>query len=216
MVGQARVCAIDIYALYNRLSRHFRTRRMNAFVHLFGIVDGTTVVDIGGGPFNWTLIARKPRVIAFNLIGKPRIVGNVVCKFGDARALPVAAGAFDVAFSNSVIEHVGDWQAIQAFAREVRRVAPRYYVQTPNRWFFVEPHLLAVFIHWLPTPWAVRLMPWLSLRGWAQRRSRAQTEAFLRGIKLLTVKEMRELFPDATIRRERFLGMTKSIIAIRT
>jgi hypothetical protein len=36
-----------------------------------------------------------------------------------------------------------------------------------------------------------------------------------REIRLLDVGEMKRLFPDAEIVRERFLGMTKSIIAIR-
>jgi hypothetical protein len=41
-------------------------------------------------------------------------------------------------------------------------------------------------------------------------------EAFLDEVRLLTLDEMRVLFPDCTILRERFLGWTKSYIAVRT
>ncbi len=36
------------------------------------------------------------------------------------------------------------------------------------------------------------------------------------GLRLLTLAGMRSLFPDCTILRERFLGFTKSSIAVRS
>ena len=35
-------------------------------------------------------------------------------------------------------------------------------------------------------------------------------------INLLSARDLRRLFPDATIHRERMLGLTKSIIAVRS
>ena len=55
----------------------------------------------------------------------------------DGCHLPFADDAFDMAFSNSVIEHVPDHEA---FSRELARVGRSYYVQTPNKWFPIEPH----------------------------------------------------------------------------
>ncbi len=58
-------------------------------------------------------------------------------------------GSFDLVFSNSVID-VGDLHAQRQFANKMLRVGKRVYCQTLNRWFPVEPCLIAVFIHWLP------------------------------------------------------------------
>jgi hypothetical protein len=69
---------------------------------------------------------------------------------GSALGLPFDDNAFDVAYSNSVIEHVRTWENQVRFAAEIRRVAPRYYVQTPNAAFPIEPHVMGLGIQWLP------------------------------------------------------------------
>jgi len=135
---------------------------------------------------------------------------------GDGCALPFADKSFDVLFSNSVIEHVGTWERQQAFAREARRVGRRLWVQTPAREFFIEPHLIAPVIHWLPHSWQRRLIRNFTVRGWLERPGPRDVEEFLAEVRLLTFAEMQSLFPDCTIMRERFLGLTKSYIAVRT
>jgi len=69
---------------------------------------------------------------------------------GDACALPFEDDAFDVYFSNAVIEHVGGPERQRAFASEAVRVAPRVFVTTPNRWFPLELHTRLPLVHWLP------------------------------------------------------------------
>ena len=63
--------------------------------------------------------------------------------------LPFADGEFDLAYCNSVIEHVPR-ERRAAFAAELRRVARGWYVQTPARSFPIEPHSLLPGAHWLP------------------------------------------------------------------
>jgi SAM-dependent methyltransferase len=69
----------------------------------------------------------------------------------DGRSLPFADGAFDLGFSNAVVEHVaGGREGQRAFVHELCRVAGRVFVTTPNRWFPLEVHTLLPFVHWLP------------------------------------------------------------------
>jgi len=131
---------------------------MRDFVKMFHVSNETRIVDVGGTPFNWELIDLAPDVTLVNISGKewkrPRM-RMIVC---DGRKLPFGDKTFDVCYSNSVIEHVGSWEDQQRFAAEVRRMAPQYYVQTPDRYCVVEPHLLTPFIHFLPRGIARKLM----------------------------------------------------------
>jgi SAM-dependent methyltransferase len=101
---------------------------------------------------------------------------------GDACALPFADGAFDLYFSNAVIEHVGGEERQRAFVREALRVAGRVFVTTPNRWFPLEVHTRLPFVHWLPEPAAHRAYD-LARKGWAKEN------------RLLGARELRRLFP---------------------
>jgi hypothetical protein len=174
------------------------------------------VVDIGGYSGTWAMTRAQPAVVLANLDAAPWDTFTAL-RFAkvqaDGRLLPFADRKFDIAFSNSVIEHVGSWQDQQSFADEVRRVAPRYYVQTPHHHFLVEPHLIGPPIHLLPSWLARPLVRWCSLWGWLERPSREAVDTKLAETRLLTRAEMAALFPEAQIVIERFLGMPKSIIA---
>jgi len=157
-------------------------------------------------------IVNLPRAMEPGEAGLPWI-------FADGCQLPFRDKSFDVVFSNSVIEHVGEPLRHQQFAREIARVGVRYFVQTPNRWFPVEHHLLTPLIHFLPRSWQRRLVGRFTVWEWIARPRPDQREFFLehylRDIRLLDSRAMRRLFPDARLIRERFLGFTKSLIAVR-
>jgi hypothetical protein len=202
------------------LSRRFRRRRMQRFVRECGITADTHILDIGGTPDNWQLTAVRPRLVLLNM---PRahadLTGAVQWVAGDGCRLPFRDAAFDVVFSNSVIEHVGDAASQQRFAREVARVGRAFWIQTPNRWFPVEQHLLTPLVHWLPKRWQRAVVRrgtvWSALTHPTPDRREFYLEHFLRDIRLLGFRELQGLFPGARVIRERFLGMTKSLIAAR-
>jgi hypothetical protein len=201
--------------------RRFRQRRMREFAELFKITESSRILDVGGTPANWLLLDVRPQVTLLNM---PRAREEAWPGFelvaGDGCCLPFANRSFDIVFSNSVIEHVGAPEAQRRFAAEVQRVGRRYWVQTPDRGFPLEPHLLTPFLHYLPRSWqapvARRWTVWDAVERPSADRRAFYIEHYLKDIRLLGAEEMAELFPGARIRRERTLGLSKSLIAIST
>jgi hypothetical protein len=109
-------------------------------------------------------------------------------------------------FSSSTIEHVPK-ELQETFASEIWRVGRRYFVQTPNRYFPIEPHYQFPLFQFLPH----RVQRVLNRRftlGWQPKGSWEE-------INLLSSRQLKRLFPDAEIHRERVLGLTKSLMAVR-
>ena len=206
---------MDIGRVYRLFQDWFRPSRMKAFADRFRVTESTRIVDVGGTTQNWGYIPEAPTVTICNINIEDETQGRFVFKRADGTKLPFGNDSFDIAFSNSVIEHVGDWEKQKAFSEEIRRVSKNYYVQTPNRWFVVEPHFIAPVIHMLPRTLYRRLVPLFSLWYWIRRPSREEVGRVFDEIRLLDRKEVRMLFPDAEIIEERVLGMTKSFIAVR-
>lgn len=185
---------------------------------------------MGGTPEIWALLPlpEAARVVLLNMpragarhdaSSKDPAAATLEYVHGDGCHLPFADQAFDIVFSNSVIEHVGGPDAQARFAREVARAGRGYWVQTPNRYFPVETHLLTPIVHLLPRSWRAFIVRRFTVWQWIQRpaadEKRFYIEHFISDIRLLSVDDMRRLFPGAVIVRERFLMFTKSLIAYR-
>jgi ubiquinone/menaquinone biosynthesis C-methylase UbiE len=206
--------------MLSRMQARFRRRRMQRFLREFHVTSTTTILDIGGTPECWELIDERPRVVLLNTPrAKEELRGAASWVAGDGRALPFGDRSFDIVFSNSVIEHVGDAASQERFAREVARVGRAYWVQTPNRWFPVEQHLLTPVVHWLPGSWQRAIVPrftvWAAVARVGEDRRRFYLDHYLSDVKLLGAGELRRLFPGARVIRERFWGVTKSLVACR-
>jgi hypothetical protein len=210
--------AFGIYDLYRAFQPGFRQRRIQLLLDWLHPGPQTRILDVGGYIYDWEPIPVTSPVTFLNLSfaspGKP-IPDRFRCIVGDGRKMELPDKAFDLVFSNSVIEHVGSHEEQKRFAAELRRVGRQLFVQTPNRWFFIEPHFGALFIHFLPGPIARRLLRLFSFRALFRRGDNIDLCQLAEELRLLSFKEMKELFPDCEICREKWFGLTKSFIAIR-
>ena len=182
-----------------------------------------SVIDIGGRESFWQviprdyLLGRKVSITIVNIteepVTDPEIFTAVVAS-GTALK-DVRDQQYDIAVSNSVIEHVGNLENMARFAAEVRRVAKKYYVQTPNFWFPIEPHYMCPFIHWMPLSLRVWLVRHFNIGNYLKAPSHEEAVRKVNDARLLTSRLMMSLFPDAVLHKERFALLTKSLIAIK-
>ncbi|HEY7280682.1 MAG TPA: class I SAM-dependent methyltransferase [Actinomycetota bacterium] len=207
-----------IHRIWSFFSTKFRIRRMERFAQKFGIGPETRVLDVGGTEFNWRMLPERirPSVVVLNIKAPKvaRTLPQATWVLGDATNLPFRDDAFDVVFSNAVLEHVGQFGNQRRFAEECRRVGRRYFVQTPNQGFVVEPHLVTPFIHWLPRETQRRLMRNFTVWGLLQRPTQQECDDFLDEVWMVRKRQMRTLFPDGEIESERFMGMSKALVAV--
>jgi predicted SAM-dependent methyltransferase len=200
------------------ISPYFRSKRMSKFVSLFSPTERTTILDVGGYPAFWNEGPVRSKITIINT-HVPNLSPSDRQKYdfvaGDARSLPFPDNAFDIGFSNSVIEHLFTHEDQMRAAEEIQRVSKHIWVQTPAKWFPVETHLKTPLIHYLPIPWRRKLIRHFTVWGWLSKPTPEDIDAFLKEVQLLTYKDMRSLFTDCKIVEESFLFLTKSYVAIK-
>jgi methyltransferase family protein len=202
------------------ISHRMRERRFRLFEELVApLPRPLRILDVGGTNTYWEQRGWAGRddvsITLVNLEAEERRYDNIHPTAGDATNLADHADkTFDVAFSNSVIEHLYTFENQAAMAREMRRVANAYWVQTPNFWFPIEPHFLVPVWHWLPEEARVQILRRRGV-GWA---GRCEDPEFARRIvrehRLMRRGELARLFPGASLVGERFGGLVKSWTAL--
>ncbi len=194
------------------VSRRSRQRKFDAFMEVMRPTPTTTILDIGVSDdgygatgrsqdwpndnfleawYPWPTNITAVSVHDFKLFS--RAFPSVGCISGDGCLLPFGDYSFDIAFSNAVIEHVGDEDRQRAFMSEICRVARYFFVTTPNRLFPIEVHTLMPVAHWLPSSMRHRAFKALK-RPWGATFG------------LLTPRQFRQMLPvDAELLNK---GMT--------
>ncbi|PYX54261.1 MAG: hypothetical protein DMG76_22440 [Acidobacteria bacterium] len=204
----------------NSLANRLRSRRFALFESLVSsLPKPIRILDIGGTNEFWENRGWGNRtdvqVVTLNLRVEPKLFSNIESVVGDATDLGRFQDAsFDIAFSNSVIEHLFTFDNQRRMANEVRRVGKAYWVQTPNFWFPVEPHFHVLGWQWMPFGIRVSLIRrWKC--GWrGPCADLEQARRLVREVRLMTDAELRQAFPDADLVPERFAGLVKSWIVI--
>lgn len=200
------------------LAARMRLRRWELVNAQFPDLSEMKVLDLGGTMNSWERAPVLPQhVTIVNLeVDEGSEAPWLTALVGDAcHADSILAGqSFDLVFSNSLIEHVGGHKARSALAHVIRALAPRYWVQTPYRYFPMEPHWLCPGMQFLPVPARRYLAPRWPLghtRGWDAGQAFTQVMY----TELIGAAEMRAYFPDGQLLWERFLGLPKSMVVIR-
>ena len=206
------------------LAARARARRWESLLRRFPDFEEMSVLDVGGDARYWANAPVRPRrLVLLNHVDyalDPSVAEGVETVQGDACDPPASLEheGFDLVYSNSVIEHVGGPWRRQAFADAVHRLGSSHWIQTPYRYFPIEPHWVFPGLQFMPL--AARAVV---DRRWPLRASRAidpaadptrQAVGYVLGVELLSKTEMRHLFPASEIVEERFAGLTKSLIAV--
>jgi SAM-dependent methyltransferase len=208
-----------VAGLAARASLWNRRRKFELFMQAVQPAPETRVVDVGVGDtgfgtepgvamthnFFEALYPWPDRITAVSDVPLPnfaREFPSIRCVTASGTALPFEDDAFEVAFSNAVIEHVGGREEQRRFVEELCRVAPRVFLSTPNRWFPLETHTLVPLVHWLPRTVADRAMRTLRRDNWKH-------------VQLLSKRELLGLFPPGTKARALEARLTVSVLGVR-
>lgn len=201
------------------LSKIMREKRFAFFRSLVDpLPKPIRILDVGGTQDFWEAMdfvsPDVASITVVNLKAPESRHANITTMDANACDMPMFAdGGFDVVFSNSVIEHVGELENQEAMAREVQRVGKRYFVQTPNLHFPIEPHYMFPFFQFMP----VGVKTWLLMNfgiAWGGKiKDRDAAVATANSVKLLSGQRFTAMFPDAEIYKEKVLGLTKSFTA---
>ena len=202
----------------NSFALKLRRKRFDLFKKLvLKLPRPLRILDVGGTEAFWKTMGFAEEIgvdiVLFNRVMIPTSYQNFTSIVGDAREMSqFGDGEYDVVFSNSLIEHVGNYYEQKKVADEIVRIGKRYFVQTPNYYFPIEPHFLFPFFQYLPLGLKTFLLCHFNL-GWYKKIKDCQRAAEIaRSIRLLKEHELRQLFPKAEIYREKVLGLTKSFI----
>jgi hypothetical protein len=198
------------------LSARARARRWAALGERFPDLAEMRVVDLGGVVRGWELSPLRPlEVVTINLFPQEATAAWMRTVVGDACDPPesLRRERFDLVYSNSVIEHVGGHWRREAFAEATHALADHHWVQTPYRYFPLEPHWLFPLFQFLPLRGRAEVTRHWPLGRHAPILSDAISTSMT--VELLSETDMRHYFPESEIVRELTLRLPKSLIAVK-
>lgn len=226
-ITQALVKLAD-HASQESLASKLRAKRITPLLNMMEAVSKEygciNIIDIGGTEKYWGIVPQQYldiHNVCITIVNLPDTVmpqDHGRFKFIAADGCDLVAfndKSFHIGHSNSVLEHVGDWERMVQFAKELTRVSQKLFVQTPNYWFPIEPHCMTPFFHWFPKPIGIWLVSHFQLGHWGKATSIDEAVRTVESARLLSKEMLQELFKDASILTERFFCLPKSLIAIK-
>jgi hypothetical protein len=176
------------------------------------------IIDLGGNENFWIQMGLAGKTEIEVILVNPEEVNitanNIKYIKGDACSFRSLGLEYDIVFSNSAIEHIRGSERSKLLSSEIVVSGKPFFIQTPNYFFPFEPHFLFPLFQFFPESIKIFLVMNFNM-GWYKKCSTyAESLSLIRSIHLFKRSELEVLFPNAELRKERFLGLTKSFIAI--
>lgn len=224
-----------LVGLYNFYQKKARKRRAKIFNLLLQPTPNDIILDLGGddGSHIARVIPFRKNVTVADISKRKLKLAEAKYNFNtlvltEDGTIPKDPKYYDIIFSSSVIEHVTvdknqahniksnkefkkkAFARQKKFAEEIRLKGKSYFVQTPYKYFILESHTwLPIFFIFFSRKIQQKIIDFLNkFKLWPKKVRWLD-------FNLLTVRDMKQLFPDAEIVRERSFGFTKSLMAVK-
>ena len=160
-----------------KISTNNRKRKYQYFIEQLHPDENTQILDVGfteddaypGVNFLEKNYPYKKNITALGIEDAPQFKKNFpevrVISY-DGSHFPFKNREFDIAWSNAVIEHVGDHGRQLLFLSELLRTSKNIFITTPNRWFPIEVHTRLPFLQYLPKKYFDKILKLIG-KGWA-------------------------------------------------
>lgn len=201
-----------------------RARRCQLFAHyasLCGVSDAR-VLDMGGTTDYWRMnIQYIPdglikSIYVLNLPPQnesDEMLRDITLHIYAGNALEKSSfrqNRYDIVYSNSLIEHVGNVRSQWEMANIVMETGTYYFIQTPAKSFPLEPHFYVPFFAYLPL--LIRSFLYRKFRlgfmgknsDWLEARITCDDTRFL------SYREFKTIFRGCDIIKESLFGLCKS------
>lgn len=87
-----------------------------------------------------------------------------------------------------------------------------YYLQTPNRFFLIEPYFLFPLFQVFPLKFKEFLVYYFKMSFMPKGKTKREARKIGNEVKLLSYDDLKKLFPKASIKKEKMFGLTKSFM----
>ena len=197
-------------------THRFRQHRNDEFRSHFPNLADMRVLDLGGTAVSWRVLGLQPGSVT--IVNRDGVAGPYEpwMEIVNADACKGGFGKYDLVFSNSLMEHLGGHSRRQQFADVVQESASSWWIQTPYRYFPIEPHWIFPCFQFLPFRARVMVCQHWNTLHESARKDRAEAAAIVASIELISATEMRAYFPTSEIWYERIAGLPKSLVAVKS
>lgn len=198
------------------ITHRCRQQRNEELKRRFPDLADMRVLDLGGTAVSWQVSGLRAESVTLVNLDHTEDPDEPWMELLRTDACAGGFGKYDLVLSNSLIEHVGGHARRQQLADVIQSSAPAWWVQTPYRYFPVEPHFVFPCFQFLPFRTRVTVCQHWAAGHAPAIKDKAAAAELVASIELVSITEMRSYFPDSEIWLERIAGIPKSLVAIKT